>query len=140
MLVTSPVIAPSFAIVSLRPPEERQEQFIDREITTRPGARPGQPSAVDEPFRDEPVVLGAARFGAEPAEVEIPAVQGDDGLATGPVSAIRRDALRRKRHAQVFRSGRLPAFEERMDRTAADGRVSKLQLSAGVMVSMPGGT
>jgi hypothetical protein len=61
------------------------DQFAD---VQRAGSIDGQATAVGDPLGDQPVVLRAALGAVVRAQQEVPAVQGDDGLARLLVKAV----------------------------------------------------
>ena len=58
----------------------------------------GEPSAGGQPLGDEPVVLGPALGGAVLAEIEVPTVEGNDGLAGRLVESVGRECGGWSRH------------------------------------------
>lgn len=79
-------------VVRIGKPEIGQEQLVDGEIGPGAGGPGREPSAVRNPFNDDAIILSLTLGGAEPTEVEVSAVQGDDGLAGGLVEPVRQGA------------------------------------------------
>src|SRR5262249_61801950 len=75
-------------IMAVSMPEIGQQHLIDCQIGSRSGHRSGEPSAVREPLRDEPVILGPAPRGVVASEVDVSAVECDDSLVRRPVKTI----------------------------------------------------
>jgi hypothetical protein len=62
---------------------------LDQEQGGSAGGVRGGAAAAGEPLADDAVVLPPADGGVEPAEVDVPAAEGDDGLAAGLVLTVR---------------------------------------------------
>ena len=99
------------------PPGERpvpEEQLGDGQVAL-PGRRGrGQPAAVGEPFRDEAVILGLALGRAVAAEIDVPAVEPNPGLAAGTMQAVAGRAVGETGHggrtSPESQTGRLPVW------------------------------
>src|SRR5262245_38467026 len=92
--------------------EVTQQHFVDRQVGSWPDDGSWESPAIGEPLRDEPVVLRTALFGTETAQVEVPAVQGDNSLPTRFVETIGRGSNVANGHGPTSKSGRVPAFLE----------------------------
>jgi hypothetical protein len=71
-------------------PEVGQDQLVDGEIRPDRGSR--EPTAVGKPLGQEPIILGSTLRGAIPAKIDVPTVQGNNGLIRRFVMPVRGSA------------------------------------------------
>jgi hypothetical protein len=80
----------SLAVVDLRPPDEREQQFIDGEVGDRRSGRLGKSPSVRQPLGHDAVDFGLAGVRPKLRDTKIPSVECDDVLAGGLVVTVRR--------------------------------------------------
>jgi hypothetical protein len=78
-----------FDVVRIGKCEVGQEQLVDRQIGPALGGWGGEPTSVDESLGQQSIEFGSALWGAVPTEVDVAAVDRDDGLPARLVEPAR---------------------------------------------------